>query len=156
MELLFKLFSFLSESLWNIYNQNKQQENKKLLWKLLNILWDYHSFLRLLTHLPLSLTISVHLSFCQYTWLACYFLGDWTESNISKNILPPPPRQYKKLRLYQKSRGVKIYPISYGKSIPTILREGGSTVGSDVTLHQNGSVFIRCRTMAVGAALSLW
>ena len=31
----------------------------------------------------------------------------------------------------------------------------GGTVGSDVTLCQNGSVFIRCRTMAVGAALAL-
>ena len=29
------------------------------------------------------------------------------------------------------------------------------TVGSDVTLRQNGSVFIRCRTMAVSAALAL-
>ena len=27
------------------------------------------------------------------------------------------------------------------------------TVGSDVTLCQNGSVFIRCRTMAMGATL---
>ena len=33
--------------------------------------------------------------------------------------------------------------------------EGGGTVGSDVTLRQNRSVFIRCRTMAVGAALAL-
>ena len=32
---------------------------------------------------------------------------------------------------------------------------GGGTAGSDVTLCQNGSVFIRCRTMAVGAALAL-
>ena len=32
---------------------------------------------------------------------------------------------------------------------------GGGSVGSDVTLRQNWSVFIRCRTMAVGAALAL-
>ena len=32
---------------------------------------------------------------------------------------------------------------------------GGGTVGSDVTLRQNWSVFIRCRTMPVGAALAL-
>ena len=31
----------------------------------------------------------------------------------------------------------------------------GKSVGSDVTLRQNGSVIIRCRTMAVGAALAL-
>ena len=30
-----------------------------------------------------------------------------------------------------------------------------STVGSDVTLRENWSVFIRCRTMPVGAALAL-
>ena len=29
------------------------------------------------------------------------------------------------------------------------------TVGSDVTLRQNWSVFIRCRTMPLGAALAL-
>ena len=33
-------------------------------------------------------------------------------------------------------------------------REGG-TVGSDVTLRENWSVFIRCRTMPLGAALAL-
>ena len=33
-------------------------------------------------------------------------------------------------------------------------REGG-TVGSDVTLRENWSVFIRCRTLPVGAALVL-
>ena len=32
----------------------------------------------------------------------------------------------------------------------------GGTVGSDVTLRQNWSVFIRCRTMAMVAALPLW
>ena len=32
---------------------------------------------------------------------------------------------------------------------------GGGAVSSDVTLRQNGSVFIQCRTMAVGAALAL-
>ena len=32
---------------------------------------------------------------------------------------------------------------------------GGGTVGSDVTLRENWSVFIRCRTMPLGAALAL-
>ena len=31
----------------------------------------------------------------------------------------------------------------------------GGTVGSNVTLRQNWSVFIRCRTIALGAALAL-
>ena len=35
------------------------------------------------------------------------------------------------------------------------LKRGGGTVGSDVTLRENCSVFIRCRTMPVGAALAL-
>ena len=35
------------------------------------------------------------------------------------------------------------------------LGRGGGTVGSDVTLHENCSVFIRCRTMPLGAALAL-
>ena len=33
-------------------------------------------------------------------------------------------------------------------------RGAGGTVGSDVTLRENGSVFIRCRTMSIGAALA--
>ena len=32
---------------------------------------------------------------------------------------------------------------------------GGGTGGSDVTLRENWSVFIRCRTVPVGAALAL-
>ena len=32
---------------------------------------------------------------------------------------------------------------------------GGGPVGSDVTLRENWSVFIRCRTMPLGAALAL-
>ena len=32
---------------------------------------------------------------------------------------------------------------------------GGGAVGSDMTLRENWSVFIRCRTMPLGAALAL-
>ena len=45
----------------------------------------------------------------------------------------------------------------YGSHFPLLRSVPPSpTVGSDVTLRKNGSVFIRCRTMAVGAALALW
>ena len=50
---------------------------------------------------------------------------------------------------------IGLYDIKGPYTYYTITLGGGGTVGSDVTLRENWSVFIRCRTMPLGAALAL-
>ena len=70
-----------------------------------------------------------------------------SNANKNNNILPiadPIITRTSSIRLQIKF-GIPSSPREFG---------GGGTVGSDVTLRQNWAVFIRGRTMAVGAALA--
>ena len=59
-------------------------------------------------------------------------------------------KQIKAIREAIKKKNYEILDIVQNSETPP------PTVGSDVTLRQNWSVNIRCRTIAVGAALALW